>query len=75
MTSMPRARLDAPLPLVNCLAELMRESAAMARADGCPECDNVEPPKSWGATDEGCRTAHLCADCGAAWTTDWKDDA
>jgi hypothetical protein len=48
---------------------------AMSSADGCPECVlNVEPPRSYVPTDNGYRTAHLCASCGHAWTTDWMEN-
>ena len=47
---------------------------AMARADGCPACDNTEPPRCAVPTDHGWMTSHVCTDCGHAWAATWKDD-
>lgn len=48
---------------------------AMGRADGCPDCDNTQPPDAaippFG--NRGWTTHYICADCGARWTRDWKD--
>lgn len=49
-------------------------AAAMALVDGCPEaCGNTEPPRSAVRTADGWFCAYVCSDCGAAWTTSWKD--
>lgn len=47
---------------------------AMARADGCPDCDNTQPPRCAVPTDAGWMASHLCADCGTAWTNDYRED-
>lgn len=46
---------------------------AKGRADGCPGCDNTEPPRAAIPLDDGWRCAYLCADCGRAWTTDYPE--
>ena len=45
---------------------------AMSRADGCPGCDNTEPPRAAIPIDNGWCCSYLCADCGRAWTTDYE---
>jgi hypothetical protein len=72
MAILPARPSRAPLPLSACIDELV-ELLAMRKADGCPDCLNTEPAKSWAPLDNGYRTAHLCADCGRAWTTDWRN--
>lgn len=46
-----------------------------ARLDGCPGCvHNTELPRSIEPLpDAGFIAAYLCADCGHAWATTWKD--
>jgi hypothetical protein len=45
-----------------------------SRVDGCPGCvQNVELPNSTTPTTDGFSATYLCADCGHAWTTSWKD--
>lgn len=49
-------------------------TAAMSRADGCPTaCGNTEAPRAAVPTRDGWMASYLCADCGHAWTTSWKD--
>ena len=60
-----------PVPLSETLSELT-DLLALSRTDGCPDCANVEPAKSFVLLEVGYRTSHSCADCGAAWVTDWR---
>jgi len=46
---------------------------AMSRADGCPTCDNTQPPDAAIPRGVGWLTHYECADCGRTWTADWKD--
>lgn len=49
-------------------------AARMARVDGCPEaCGNAEPPQSIAPTRDGFVASYVCAGCGHAWATSWKD--
>lgn len=67
---------DPRMPVENFLARggAIDDARRMTQIDGCPECVvNAELPKSVAPLTTGYRTAYLCADCGHAWTTDWKD--
>lgn len=47
---------------------------AMSRVDGCATaCGNTEAPRAAIPTNNGWMASYLCADCGHAWTTSWKD--
>ena len=47
---------------------------AMGRLDGCPNaCDNTEAPRAAYPLEDAWRCSYLCADCGHAWTTDWRN--
>jgi hypothetical protein len=49
-------------------------AGAMSNVDGCPECvTNTEPPRSAVPVEGAWRCGYLCAACGHAWTTDWRD--
>lgn len=63
-------------PVDNTL-EMVGSSAhpvGMSLVDGCPNCViNTEPPTSAAAACEGWACTYRCADCGHAWTTNWRD--
>jgi len=61
--------VSAPVRLGDHLAD------AMARVDGCPNaCDNTEPPRAAIPINGGWRCSYLCAACGHAWVTDYRED-
>lgn len=47
----------------------------VARVDGCPDCvANYEAPKAvLDDGDGGFFASYVCADCGHAWLTNWRD--
>jgi len=59
--------MSEPVSLTDHFAE------AMGRVDGCP-CGNTEPPRAAVPLADGWMTSYLCADCGHAWSNDWRDE-
>lgn len=50
-------------------------TAALARVDACPNaCLNTEAPRAAVPIAQGWMASYVCADCGRAWMTSWRDD-
>jgi len=47
----------------------------MSTVDGCPDCDNVQPPRAAcpGSLDDTFICSYECTDCGATWTRHYEE--